>query len=351
MNGRERVIAMLEGRPADHLPLMPITMMFASDLIGAKYMDYATNFRVQAEGQLRVAERFGFDYVSVISDPCCEASDLGAAIKFFPDQPPAIDEENALLAQRSKLSELKIPDPLGGGRMTNRLKAAGLLKERTGGSKTVEGWIEGPCAEAADLRGINNLMTDFFDDPQFVADLFEFVLEMELVFAKAQMAAGAELIGVGDAAASLVGPKIYEEFVWPYEKKMVDSLHKMGARVRLHICGNTTRILDGMGRLGCDMIDLDSPASMSEGRLAMGSNQVLLGNLDPVRDLRNGTPESVYAAVAECHRQAGPRFIVGAGCEVVRDTPAANLEAMARYAREQRPEGQVTHSLKEDAAR
>jgi len=329
MNSRERVIAMLEGQPVDHLPVMPITMMFASDLIGAKYLDYVTDFRVQAEAQLRVAERFELDYVSVISDPCCEAANLGARIKFFPDQPPAIDEENALLAEKRKLVELAIPDPSGGGRMANRVQAVGLLSERSG--KIVEGWIEGPCAEAADLRGINTLMMDFFDDPQFIADLFEFVLELEVAFAKAQVAAGAELIGIGDAAASLVGPKIYQEFVWPYEKKMVDRVHALGASVRLHICGNTRQILDGIGRLGCDMVDLDSPTPVGEARVAMGPDQVLLGNLDPVRGLRNGTPESVYAAVAECHRQAGPRFIVGAGCEVVRDTPAANLHAMVRY--------------------
>jgi len=77
---------------------------------------------------------------------------------------------------------------------------------------------------------------------------------------------------------------------------------------------------------------------MNEGREKMGPAQVLLGNLNPVRALRDGTPESVYAAVGECHRQAGPRFIVGAGCEVTRDTPPAHLHALVAYAREHRPE-------------
>jgi uroporphyrinogen-III decarboxylase len=73
---------------------------------------------------------------------------------------------------------------------------------------------------------------------------------------------------------------------------------------------------------------------VSEGREKMGLEQVLLGNIDPVRVLKDGTPESVYEAVGECHRQAGDRFIVGAGCEVPRETPPANLRAMVRYARE-----------------
>ena len=65
----------------------------------------------------------------------------------------------------------------------------------------------------------------------------------------------------------------------------------------------------------------------------MGPNQVLLGNLDPVRAVRNGAPESIAAAISECHRQTGPRYIVGAGCEIPRDTPHENVRAFAAYAR------------------
>src|SRR5208282_5262980 len=196
MNGRERVFAMLEGRPVDSLPAMPITMMFAADQIGARYFDYATDYRVQAEGQICVAKRFDIDHVSVISDPGCEASAVGATLKFFPDQPPAVDEENALLKDKTKLSSLEIPDPTSPGRMRNRAQAVRLMKERVGNDKVVEGWVEGPCAEAADLRGINSLMLDFYDDPAFVRDLFEFALAMELRFARLQVEMGADLMGV-----------------------------------------------------------------------------------------------------------------------------------------------------------
>ena len=201
----------------------------------------------------------------------------------------------------------------------------------------IEGWIEGPIAEGADLRGINTLMMDFFDDPPFVRDLFAFVIELELRFAREQLKAGADVIGVGDAAASLVGPDIYNEFVWPYEKKLVDGIHALGGKVRLHICGNTRRILEGMGKLGCDIVDLDSMAPISEARQKMGPNTILLGNLNPVTVLRNGDPAGVTAAIAECHHQAGPRFIVGAGCEVPRDTPPENLRALCAYAHTHQP--------------
>ena len=338
MNGYERTLAMTEGRPVDHLPNMPITMMFAADQIGQPYGRYARDYRVLVEGQLRTAEAFGIDYVSSISDPAREAADCGATVQFFDDQPPAIDEVNALLADKTALARLKMPDPLGGGRMHDRVQAAALFREKVGGQLVIEGWIEGPCAESADLRGINRLMLDFYDDPAFVRDLFEFVLDMELRFAKAQVEAGADLIGMGDAAASLVGPQIYEEFVWPYEKRLIDGLHALGTRVRLHICGNASRILKGIGALGCEIVDLDFMVSVAKAREQMGPNQVLLGNLDPVKALRNSVPEAITAAVAQCHREAGPRYVVGAGCEVPRDTPAANLLALRDYARSHKPD-------------
>jgi len=337
MLGRERLLTFLDGRPVDSLPLMPITMMFASDVIATPYGQYAREAPVLVDGQIKTAEQFDFDYVSCISDPAREASDCGANVVYFDNQPPALDEMDALLADKDKLKTLDLPDPLGGGRMTDRVRAAALFRDQVGQAKLIEGWIEGPCAEGADLRGINALMLDFFDDPKFIQELFEFVLAMELKFAAAQVQAGVDLIGIGDAAASLVGPQIYEEFVWPYEKRLVDGVHALGAKVRLHICGNTRPLLAGMGQLGCEIVDLDYFTPVALARQAMGPEQVLLGNLDPVRTLRNGTPESITAAVAECHRQAGPRYIVGAGCEVPRGTPPENLLALTKYARSTKP--------------
>jgi MtaA/CmuA family methyltransferase len=217
--------------------------------------------------------------------------------------------------------------------MADRIDAVRLLRQRAGNDYAVEGWIEGPCALAADLRGVNTLMLDFFDDEDFVHRLFAFVVDMELRFARAQIDAGADLIGIGDAAASLVGPKRYEKFVLPYESKLVDGIHAMGARVRLHICGNTRRILHAMGLLHADMVDLDSLAPLDAARREMGPEQVLCGNVDPVRVMLEGTPDAITVAFAECHRLAGDRYIVGAGCEIPRGTPPENVRAMCDYAR------------------
>jgi MtaA/CmuA family methyltransferase len=162
--------------------------------------------------------------------------------------------------------------------------------------------------------------------------LFAFSVKMELVFAQAQVEAGTDLIGLGDAAASLVGPKFYQEFIWPFEKKLVDGIHALGAAVRLHICGNTRKHLEGMGRLGCEIVDLDWMVPLAEARAAMGADQVLLGNIDPVAVLKEGTPEDIQKGLARCREEAGRAYIVGAGCEVPPDTPEENLWAMSQFA-------------------
>ena len=329
---RQPLLDLLDHKKPSRPPVMPITMMFAADFVGIPYGQYALDYRKMAEAQVRTAEHFGFDFASGISDPGREAADCGAQVHFFDDQPPAIDESNALLKDKATLASLKQPDPLGGGRMHDRIKGVALMKEMSGNDLIIEGWVEGPCAESADLRGINTLMMDFFDDEEFVRDLFAFTTDMAVSFAKAQIDAGADLIGVGDAAASLIGPDLYEEFVLPEEKRLCAAIHQAGAAARLHICGNITNSLEHVKQAGFDIIDLDYMVNVATARKILGEESILLGNIDPVSVVRNQTPEEVEAALTLCRAAAGERYIVGAGCEIPRDTPHENVRALSRFA-------------------
>jgi MtaA/CmuA family methyltransferase len=335
MNSRERIFALIDGKPVDRVPLMPITMMFASDQVGARYLEYVTDYRVLVEAQLRTAERFGIDFVSCISDPARECADLGAKIRFFDDQPPGFVESDALLGDKSALGKLNVPDPLGGGRMHDRVKAAALLKEKAGAELIVEGWIEGPCCMAANLRGINTLMLDFYDHPAFVDDLLAFATEVAIAFARAQRDAGVDLMGVGDAPASLIGRPLFENVVGPWHAKLVAALRDMGLKTRSHICGNTSKICEARGRLGYDIVDIDSQVAPELARQKMGPDTVILGNVPTVAVMEKGTPEDVRRSAAACHLALGKRFILSAGCEVPRSTPVANMDALCRYAHSQ----------------
>ena len=333
MNGRERIINVVRGLPTDCLPCMPITMLFASDLIGARYIDYDTDHRVLAAVQLELAERFDLDHVSVISGPGVESGDCGGEVVFPNDGPPALDEQRSLLREKVALMSLQATSPHEGARMSNRIRAVRDLVHGAGNDRLVEGWVEGPCAAAAEFRGINRLMLDFYDDPDFVRDLVTFVVDLEVAFGIAQVEAGAEIIGIGDAAASLIGPRLYKEFIWPAAQRMVTAMHDAGAMCRLHICGNNLAVLPMATQLGCDIIDIDAKVPMVRARQATGTGQVLCGNLDPVRCIHDGDPETIRDAFVECHGAAGERYIVGAGCEIPRGTPLANFQAIVDFAR------------------
>lgn len=83
MTGHARIEAHLNAQPVDSLPLMPITMMWAADQLGVPYGRYVQDYRILAEAQVLVAEKFDIDHVSVISDPAREVTDLGVRCGFI----------------------------------------------------------------------------------------------------------------------------------------------------------------------------------------------------------------------------------------------------------------------------
>ncbi|MFV2069098.1 MAG: uroporphyrinogen decarboxylase family protein, partial [Pirellulales bacterium] len=282
MNAYERFFNLLADKPVDRLPTTPICMTFSARHAGVKYGAYIRDHRILVDTQIAMAEQFGLDVVGLISDPAREAEDCGAPVVWFDDQPTAHDANRALLGDKSKLGKLTQPDPHA-GRMLDRVQGAELFRQQVGGQIPILGWVEGPMAEAADLRGMNQIMLDLVDDPVFCRDLFEFVIEMELNFARAQIEAGVDIMGIGDAAASLIGPALYHNRVYPYEKRLVDGIHAMGCPVRLHICGNVDHLLPDIAKLGVEMIDIDFLTDLKLARQILGADVAILGNFEPVR--------------------------------------------------------------------
>jgi MtaA/CmuA family methyltransferase len=179
---------------------------------------------------------------------------------------------------------------------------------------------------------MSRFFIDFYNDPDFVDELVEFVVTLGIAFSHAQVDAGADMITIGDAAASLIGPKHYQRFIFSGEQRLVTAIHEAGAICRLHICGNTEAILPYVARLGCDIVDVDGVVPMAVARRCTGEKQILCGNLDPVRSVLLGRPETIWSALDEVRREAGPRYIVAGGCEIPRTAPLANIRAMVEFA-------------------
>ena len=325
MNAYERVMRRLRGETVDRPPNFDIMMTFAAHFIGQPLSRYYQDYRVLAEANLAVQAAFDLDLVQTISDPFREAADFGAEIFFPEDDLPVCRQP--LLAEPSDLLRLKPPDPYTGRRMSDRVAATRYLRERVGGEVPIMGWVEGALAEAADLRGVNALLLDLYDRPDWVRDLLELCVEVEIAFARAQIEAGADIIGLGDSIASQISPEMYCAFALPYEQRIFAAVHEMGALARLHICGNTTRILPYMAQSGADIIDLEWMVDLERAAQIFGDYPVTCGNFDPVAVMLQGTPEQVYAAVWHCLEVGGPRTFSAASCEIPKDTPHENLHA------------------------
>ncbi len=341
MNSLERVRNVIAGKPVDHLPAQPMLMMFAAKHAGIEFIDYTKDGRLMAECQLRVAEDYGIDCLLTCSDPAREVIDIAGegSIDWFSDQGPAINEERAALTDKSLLKTFKVPDPTGGGRMHDRIKGIEIMYEHVRGEMSIVGWIEGPLALAAELRGINNIMFDLISDAPFVDDLLDFCAEAAIAYATPQIEAGADTIGMSDAAASVIGPKLYERFLQPRQKRVLAAIKEKhhDAITRLHMCGNTDVLIPKMSELPVDIFELDFPADLENARGKLGPDKIISGNVSTVYDLLEGPPERVYESARRCHLISGKKHIVNSGCEVSPLTPPENLRALVRYSRENQP--------------
>lgn len=325
MNGFERYRAVIQGEPFDFLPRLPILMQFAAEYIGSHYGAFASDYRVLTEANIRCATDFGMDQVSAISDPYRETHGFGAEIEFVKDGVPRCIRPP--LEDFKDLARLKRPNPYHSERMVDRVQAVKAYHERSDGQYSIMGWIEGPAAESADLRGVGTFLLDMIDDPSFARDLMGLCVDAGIEFARAQIEAGADTIGIGDAIASQVSPRIYENLIQPQERRLVQAISAMGGWTRLHICGNITHLLPGIADLGVNIVDVDHMVNMQAVRKALGDGVVITGNIDPVAVL-NGTPESIREFMTRIYDEIGNPYMVNAGCEIPAGTPFENFKAL-----------------------
>jgi MtaA/CmuA family methyltransferase len=331
MDSTERLKTVLAGKRPDQPLNFDILMAYAAHFIGKPLGEYYQDYRVLVDANLAVLDAFDLDIVQVISDPYREAADAGLKVEFPSDGLPLA--RAPLLKEPEDLIRLVFPAPTLGRRMCDRLEAVRSLHEQVGGKVPVMGWVEGALAEAADLRGMSNLLVDMVDRPEWVAELLERCVEHEIAFAREQVICGADIIGLGDAVASQISPAMYRRFALPYEQRIFTAVNDMGAVSRLHICGNTTRIAASMAQSGAAIIDFDWMVDLREATAVIGGS-IPCGNIDPVAVFLQGSPEQVRQGVRRNAVETGGRWISAAGCEIPDKTPAENLKAQSEELRQ-----------------
>lgn len=324
----DRVIKATRGEPADRVANMPLVKQFCTRWLSRDFSEYNRNYQTLVECQIATQDRWKFDCFNVTGFPYREASDCGLPLNWREDAQP--DSEGILVQTRSDIRKLKRPDPWDGPLMRDRLLAIQLFKKQCP-NIAVLGWVEGCFAQALTFRGMENGMMDLVLDPDLLQELMDFILPLEIAFAAAQVEAGADLIGVGDAAASLVSREQYSKHIFPYELDLIKSIQETEVPAKLHICGDISHLLDDIADLDADMIDLDWMVSITRARSILGSKVCLCGNFDPVKILLQSSPEKVRMECFRCISEAHIPFVLAPGCEVPPDTPPENFTAMCEH--------------------
>jgi uroporphyrinogen decarboxylase len=310
----------------------PLLMHFAARHAGKTYAQYASDYRALAESNLRCLEDFDIDALGLISDPYRETSAFGAKVTFPEEAVPHCHE--ILVKTIDDAKSLKNPDVFKAERTLDRIKAARLLSKEVGNEVPIIGWVEGPLAEACDLAGVNEVLMYLMMDPEFVKVLIDKATTTAMDFAKAQIEAGCDIIGVGDAICSQIDEFSYREFVQAKHAELFDFIHKLGARVKLHICGNISHLLPAIRETKPDIVDIDHDVDLDEAYQLLGPEIVRCGNLDPVSVIQQQSKKEVAELVkATCEKEKGRRFIISGGCEIPVLTPKENMLAIRESSR------------------
>lgn len=315
-------------RPSERVLFHPILMQFAARQLDCTYEEFMTDYKVLVESNVKCLEIVDHDAVGLISDPYRETSAFGGSVEFDGDRQPICPP---LIYSLDDIESIVNPGVYHSERTRDRLNAAEYYRSILGNEVPVIGWIEGPLAEAADLIGVNTLLTKLLMEPDLVLKLMEVCMTTAKDFARAQVDSGCMVIGIGDAVCSQIDPMTYESLVLPLHQDLMNYIHSLGAFTKLHICGDITHLLEKLAITNTDILDLDWMVSFSTAREACGPETILCGNLDPVQCVQNQSSDAVLSeSIRLIDQLKGQRFILSGGCEITAATPVENLLAMKK---------------------
>ena len=327
MNKKQQFDKLLSGELQSRVLFKPILMHFAARFNKTTYGKLASDYKVLVESNIRCLEYFDLDAVSLISDPYRETSAFGARIEFVPEGVPKCLSK--VIQNENDARNLLIPDIYNCERTRDRISGASYYQKLLKGTIPVGGWIEGPLAEACDLAGVSEMLMNLMCDPDYSNLILDKCMIVAREFAKAQINEGCDYIGIGDAICSQIDAATYDFYVKDRHKELVDHIHSLGSKAKLHICGNIEHLLPSISSLNVDIIDLDWQVDLLEARKILGDNVVIKGNINPVF-IQEATSPHLESLANELVRQMqGQKFILSGGCEIGVYTPEANLMKLA----------------------
>lgn len=356
MNGKQRVIAAMEHRPVDRVPMFPVvTNYIGSRVLGCKVVDTILDPMLTFEGTAAIVQRFGSDGIEVGMGPASNWREYQRVVEIDGErflahvgsgEPYARLQENDYpmplsteppMQQKSDLDKIAVT-PAQHYIDAGCMEAAREMVRRIGDSVFLAGLSANQTMNMlVGWRGSDQAMYDLIDDPEFVLAVMERATDISIEMGKAFISTGVDAIYIGDAwaSASIISPKQYERFCQPFHARAARAFQELGVKVYLHVCGKSSPILEMMADTGVDAIepldqmDLDD---LRDAKKRVGDRVCLKGGISTLT-LLNASADEVYQLCVDAIRICGPTgYILGSGDDIPRDTPFENIDAMLRAA-------------------
>ena len=177
---------------------------------------------------------------------------------------------------------------------------------------------------------VSEIMINCYEDPEMVHITLEKVTEFLIKYIKAYKAVGAYGVVIAEPLAGILNPQLIEEFSTPYVRKIVDAVQDDDFIVIYHNCGNNTIILlDSILQTGASAFHFGNAINMEEMVQKFPRDKIVMGNVDPSSQFRNGTPESVHEATLDLLQKCGgySNFIISSGCDIPPLSKWENIDA------------------------
>ncbi len=169
-------------------------------------------------------------------------------------------------------------------------------------------WQDATC-----LVGTQELIMETFDDPAWVHTLLKVLQARKQAFIASLQGARYDLLELGGGAASttVISPRLFDEFVAPYDAPLIEQAHAVGQRIVYHTCGGMMPILENIAAMKPDAMETFTPPGMgadvdlAEAKRRIGDRVCMIGGFDQFHFFVNCAPEATRAEVRRCFEAAG----------------------------------------------
>lgn len=330
----DHIRACVDLQVPEQLPVFALSQEFDARYGGLTYAEYIRDAETVVQCQLKVIEKFGWDWSWLHLDDTLEFEPLGVGVAAGENVVPATADY--LSFDKKTLQRLQVPDPKTACRMPLLLDAIAGLREARGDQTCITGRVAAPFSAVTLIFGMQPSFYTLVDNPRLFRDALKFAEEQATAWGLAQIAAGAHALWYGDCNASchLISPGQFEEWALEPCRRVCQRFKEAGAFVFLH---NSEETLAGL-RLQA----LTEPSALSSGpgldravvAEEFAGRMCTLGNVDPIALLQLGSASQV---AAETDRQvrlmAEGGMILNSGECIPREAKAPNLHTMADTAR------------------